>query len=209
MDWILSGVTWRWTESHRGPLGPWWSETVLGGVLYWSGHISPYSRQITRGAGKSPQITPSVHPFPAYQPRPNLSLIISTRKIPLEIGPASHILWKFTAVQTKIRMCVNSVSPNATFQIALNVKVFDIDKSGNGKPFLFLARMNKNVVSGKLTHLSRWPGSAPLVAVIIVLSRARLMGGATNSSLIASTKLITGQQWTKNQRKYMAVTIIT
>ena len=31
-------------------------------------HISPYSRQITRGAGKSPQITPSVHPSPPTNP---------------------------------------------------------------------------------------------------------------------------------------------
>ena len=62
--------------------------------------------------------------------------------------------------------------------------------------------------SPKLTHLSRWLSSAPMVAVIIVLSRSRLMGVGTNSSLIASTKLITGQQWTKNQRKYTAGTII-
>ena len=67
----------------------------------------------------------------------------------------------------------------------------------------------KMLVSAKLTHLSRWRGPAQLVAVIIVLRRARLMGVATNSSLIASTKLITGQQWTKNQRKYTAATIIT
>ena len=62
--------------------------------------------------------------------------------------------------------------------------------------------------SPKLTHLSRWLSSAHLVAVIIVLSRSRLMGVGTNSSLIASTKLITGQQWTKNQRKYTPGTII-
>ena len=60
----------------------------------------------------------------------------------------------------------------------------------------------KKCWSGKLTHLSRCWGPAQLVAVIIVLRRPGLMGVATNSSLIASTKLITGQQWSKNQRKY-------
>ena len=43
--------------------------------------------------------------------------------------------------QTEIRMCVNSASPNATFQNALHVKPFDIDESGNyGKSFLFPAQ---------------------------------------------------------------------
>ena len=107
------------------------------------------------------------------------------------------------AVQTEIRMCVNSVSPNATFQLALKVKPFDIDESGNGKAFLFPACIGTKKTSGKLTHLSRCWGPAQLVAVIIVLRRPRLMGVATNSSLIASTKLITGQQWSKNQRKYI------
>ena len=41
-------------------------------------HISPYSRQITRGAGKSPQITPSVHKETASRPRLHLSQTFST-----------------------------------------------------------------------------------------------------------------------------------
>ena len=41
-------------------------------------HISPYSRQITRGAGKSPQITPSVHQETASRPRLHLSRTFST-----------------------------------------------------------------------------------------------------------------------------------
>ena len=41
-------------------------------------HISPYSRQITRGAGKSPQITPSVHRETASRPRLHLSQTLST-----------------------------------------------------------------------------------------------------------------------------------
>ena len=105
VDWKLSGATWRWTESHPGPLGPCWTETVLGGVPYWSGHISPYSRQITRGAGKSPQITPSVHYSPPTNPAQTCHWSFQPQKYPLKVP---HLTNEKRTKHTKIWNIVNS-----------------------------------------------------------------------------------------------------